>query len=82
LEGQDGQEGACDILELSADGVTIAIPAGGALRQGQHGQLLIGPAEGGHYALPVAVRWVEFSTTRSILGLVFIAAERWTYNGG
>ena len=82
LEGQDGQEGACDILELSAEGVTIAIPAGGAPRQGQQGQLLIGPAEGGYYALPVAVRWVKLSTTTSILGLEFPAAERWTYNCG
>jgi hypothetical protein len=80
LEGRDGQEGACDILELSAEGVTIAIPAGAAVRQGQSGQLLIGPAEGGHYALPVAVRWVKLSTSAAILGLAFPAAERWTYN--
>ena len=80
LEGRDGQEGTCEILELSVEGVTIAIPAGGAARRGQHGQLLIGPAEGGHYALPVAVSWVKASITSSILGLVFPAAERWTYN--
>jgi hypothetical protein len=80
LEGREAQEGACDLLELSAEGVTVAIREGRAPRQGDHGHLLIGPAEGSHYVLPVAVRWVKPSTTASILGLVFPEAERWTYN--
>lgn len=82
LEGRDAQEGACEILEISAEGVTIAIPDRGAARQGQQGQLLIGPAEGGHYALPVAVRWVKPAHKTFILGLAFPAAEHWRYACG
>ncbi|MEB3333520.1 MAG: hypothetical protein VKP70_00895 [Cyanobacteriota bacterium] len=82
LQGRDAREGACEILELSAEGVTIAIGDGRAARRGQQGQLLIGPAEGDHYVLPVAVRWVRSSSTTSMVGLAFPASERWTYHRG
>lgn len=80
LEGRNAQEGACDILELSAEGVTIALHPDRAARSGQQGQLLIGPADGAHYTLPVAVRWVKASPTASVVGLAFPATERWTYS--
>jgi len=81
LDGREAQEGVCDILELSSEGVTIAIRHARAGRRGQQGQLLIGPAGGDHYALPVAVRWVKpATTTTTVLGLSFPTAERWTYN--
>jgi hypothetical protein len=82
LEGRDAHEDSCDILELSAEGVTIALRDGRVARPGQLGQLLIGPAEGAHYTLPVAVRWVKSSRTASILELAFPASERWTYSRG
>jgi len=82
LEGRDAHEDSCDILELSAEGVTIALRDGLVARPGQLGQLLIGPAEGAHYTLPVAVRWVKSSRTASILELAFPASERWTYSRG
>ena len=80
LEGRGAREGACEILELSAEGVTIALKAGWAARPGQHGSLLIGPAGGGHYILPVAVRWVKPSPTTSVVGLALPASERWIYS--
>lgn len=80
LEGRHAHDGACDILELSAEGVTIALNPGQAASPGQQGQLLIGPAEGGHYTVPVAVRWVRPSPTAAVVGLAFPATERWTYS--
>ncbi len=80
LEGQDARGGTCDILDMSAEGVTIAIPNGRVARRGQQGQLLIGPAEGDHYALPVAVCWVKTSPSTAIVGLAFPKTERWTYH--
>jgi hypothetical protein len=44
--------------------------------------LLIGPPEGDHYELPVDVRWVEPSMTRSVLTLGFPTSECWTYRRG
>lgn len=83
LEGGEGEEACCEILELSSVGVAIAIPgAGSSVRQGQHGRLLIGPPEGDHYELPVDVRWVEPSMTRSVLTLGFPTSECWTYRRG
>ncbi|MFN7677219.1 MAG: hypothetical protein ACK5QW_01320 [Cyanobacteriota bacterium] len=82
LEGWEAQGGPCDILELSPHGVTIAIPEDRRPRGGQHGQLLIGPADGGHYALPVTVRRVKRSPSASIMELVFLDNERWAYRRG
>ena len=83
LDGREVQEGVCDILELSSEGVTIAMRQARAGRRGQQGALLIGPAGGDHYALPVAVRWVKpATTTTTVLGLSFPTTERWTYNRG
>jgi hypothetical protein len=79
LEGREGPEGDCDILELSPEGVTIAVPEGCVAWRGQEGQLLIGPAEGDHYAVPVAVRWVRATARSAIVGLAIPEVERWTY---
>jgi hypothetical protein len=81
LNGGQAHEGACDILELSSDGVTIVLPERHAARRGQQGQLLIGPAEGSHYTVPVAVRWVKPSPTATVLGLAFPETEHWFYHG-
>ncbi|MBM5816200.1 MAG: hypothetical protein FJ083_06315 [Cyanobacteria bacterium K_Offshore_surface_m2_239] len=82
LEGWDGQDGACDILELSALGVTISLSHGPRSPWGERGELLIGPPGGDHYALPVAVRRVRHSPDASILELVFPENERWAYHPG
>ena len=82
LEGWDARQGACDILDLSPEGVTIAIPQGCGSRRGQRGQLLIGPVGGDHYALPVAVRCVKHSRTASIVELAFPDNEPWSYRRG
>ncbi|MEB3318185.1 MAG: hypothetical protein VKO39_08625 [Cyanobacteriota bacterium] len=82
LEGRDANGDCCDILELSAEGVTIALREGRFARPGQQGQLLIGPAEGAHYTLPVAVRRVKDSPSAIILELAFPTSERWTYSRG
>ncbi|MEB3260285.1 MAG: hypothetical protein VKP63_06650 [Cyanobacteriota bacterium] len=82
LEGWDGQDGACDILELSPHGVTIALAHGPRSPWGDRGELQIGPPGGDHYALPVAVRRVRHSPDASILELVFPKEERWSYHCG
>jgi hypothetical protein len=82
LDGWKAHEGACDILELSATGVTIAIPEGRRSRRGQQGQLLIGPADGDHYVLPVFVSRVKHSPSAAIVELVFPENERWAYRRG
>jgi hypothetical protein len=79
LEGDGAHEGSCEILALSSEGVTIVWKEGRVVRRGQHGQLRIGPAEGSHYTLPVAVRRVESSSKAAIVELAFPPAERWTY---
>ncbi len=82
LEGWDGQDGACDILELSPHGVTIALAHRPRSPWGDRGELLIGPPGGDHYVLPVAVRRVKHSPDASILELVFPKNERWSYHRG
>ncbi len=82
LEGWDGQDGACDILELSPHGVTISLSHGPRAPWGDRGELLIGPPGGDHYALPVAVRRVKHSADASILELVFPVNERWSFHPG
>jgi len=82
LEGWDGQDGACDILELSPHGVTISLSHGPRSPWGERGELLIGPPGGDHYALSVAVRRVKHSSDASILELVFPENERWSYHCG
>ncbi|MFN9623325.1 MAG: hypothetical protein ACK587_10915 [Cyanobacteriota bacterium] len=79
LEGWEARDGACDIVELSPEGVTIAIPDGRRSRWGQRGQLLIGQVGGDHYVLPVAVRGVKHCPSASIVELAFPDNERWAY---
>ncbi len=79
LEGGGAREGPCDILALSSEGVTISLQEGRVIRRGQHGQLLIGPAGGSHYTLPVAVRMVKPSMNAAVVELTFSTSERWTY---
>jgi hypothetical protein len=82
LEGGETLESACDILQLSPGGVTIAINDGRVARRGQNGHLLIGPAEGDHYTLPVAVRRVKPFWSASFLELGFPPTEPWSCKRG
>ncbi|MEB3243456.1 MAG: PilZ domain-containing protein [Cyanobacteriota bacterium] len=80
LEGAEGAPANCQILELSSEGVNIAVKGGQGVRSGQQGRLLIGPPEGDHYELPVAVSWVEPDAPIAVLGLAFPSSQRWVYS--
>jgi hypothetical protein len=82
LEGGDTGEARCEILALSADGATIVLGAPSAARRGQQGRLLIGPPNGDHYALPVAVTSIRPAASAWVMELAFATAGRWTYNRG
>lgn len=79
IEGGEGEDATCEILELSSEGVNIAISKGRAVRQGQHGRLLIGSPEGDHYELPVDVSWVEPEASFSVLGLSLPSPPDWRF---
>lgn len=82
LEGGAIEETHCEILDLSADGATLALGAPRAARRGQQGRLLIGPPNGDHYALPVVVTSVRPAPSAWVLEVAFATAGRWTYNRG
>lgn len=79
IEGGEATEASCEILELSAEGVNIAIKGESAVRQGQHGRLLIGPPEGDHYELPVDVSWVKPARSIAVLGLSLPTSPSWRF---
>jgi len=79
LEGGGDQDASCEILELSAEGVSIVIPGGSSVREGQHGRLLIGPPEGDHYELPVDVSWVKPASSIAVLGLSLPTPPNWRF---
>jgi hypothetical protein len=79
IEGGEAEDATCEILELSSEGVNIAISKGRAVRQGQHGRLLIGSPEGDHYELPVDVSWVEPEASFSVLGLSLPSPPDWRF---
>ena len=79
IEGGEAEEATCEILELSSEGVNISISKGRAVRQGQHGRLLIGSPEGDHYELPVDVSWVEPEASFSVLGLSLPSPPNWRF---
>lgn len=79
LEGDGAPEENCEILELSSDGVSIAMVGHRAVHKGQHGRLVIGPPEGDHYELPVDVSWVDPSTSISVLGLTLQTPPHWRF---
>jgi hypothetical protein len=79
IEGGEPEDATCEILELSSEGVNIAISKGRAVRQGQHGRLLIGSPEGDHYELPVDVSWVEPEASFSVLGLSLPSPPDWRF---
>ena len=79
IEGGEATEATCEILELSAEGVNIAIKGESAVRQGQHGRLLIGPPEGDHYELPVDVSWVQPAAPIAVLGLSLPTPPHWRF---
>jgi len=80
LEGGSEQDASCEILEMSAEGLSIVIPGGSSVRQGQHGRLLIGPPEGDHYELPVDVSWVKPASSIAVLGLSLPTPPNWRFS--
>lgn len=80
IEGAEAEDATCEILELSSEGVNIAISHGRAVRQGQHGRLLIGSPDGDHYELPVDVSWVEPEASFAVLGLSLPSPPNWRFS--
>ena len=79
IEGGEAEDATCEILELSTEGVKIAIRPDRAVCQGQHGRLLIGSPEADHYELPVDVSWVEPEASFAVLGLSLPSPPHWRF---
>lgn len=80
IEGGEAEDATCEILELSTEGVKIAIRTNRAVRQGQYGRLLIGAPEGDHYELPVEVAWVNPFARFSVMGLSLPHPPAWRFS--
>lgn len=78
IEGGEAED-ACEILELSSEGVKIAISTHRAVHQGQQGRLLIGAPEGNHYEVPVDVSWVKPVASFSVMGLRLLSPPHWRF---
>lgn len=79
LDGGFAPAANCEILELTAEGASIAMTGDQAALQGQHGRLVIGPPEGDHYELPVDVSWVKLADRRSVVGLTLQNPPHWRF---
>lgn len=79
IEGGEAEDATCEILELSTEGVKIAIRTNRSVMKGQHGRLLIGSPEADHYELPVDVSWVEAASSFSVLGLSLPSPPHWRF---
>lgn len=79
IEGGVAEDATCEIFELCSEGVNIAMSHGHAVRQGQHGRLLIGSPEGDHYELRVDVSWVEPEASFAVLGLSLPSPPNWRF---
>lgn len=79
LEGENQPEATCEILELSPEGVKIAIRGDQLVHQGQHGRLVIGQPDGDHYEVPVDVNWVKVAASQALLGLSLPTPSHWRF---
>jgi hypothetical protein len=76
LDGDGGNSApiVAEILDLSDDGMKIAISPGPDLRAGQLCLLRFQPDSGKGYQLRGAVRWLEVSTFILVFGIQLLAA--------
>jgi hypothetical protein len=65
-----------EVLDLSLDGMKIAIEAGHDLEVGQPCKVAIGDGEGETYALAGTVRWIEESSYIIVFGISLDSADR------
>ena len=65
-----------EVLDLSVDGMKIALAAGHPLTVGQSCALVVGDGEGETYDLRGTVRWIEATIYISVIGLSLDSADR------
>lgn len=65
-----------EVLDLSLDGMKIAIMAGHDIDVGQHCTIAIGDGEGEAYTLVGSVRWVENTSYITVFGISLASADR------
>nr|WP_256438888.1 PilZ domain-containing protein [Synechococcus sp. CCY 9618] len=65
-----------EVLDLSLDGMKIAIEAGQDIEVGEHCHVAVGDGEGETYALAGTVRWIEDSSYITVFGLSLDSADR------
>ncbi|WP_259725934.1 PilZ domain-containing protein [Synechococcus sp. CS-1332] len=65
-----------EVLDLSVDGMKVAIEAGHDLTVGHHCSVVVGDGEGETYDLTGIVRWIEATSYISVIGLSLNSARR------
>jgi hypothetical protein len=65
-----------EVLDLSADGLKIAIEAGHHPAVGQLCSVVVGDGEGETYDLKGTIRWLEATSYISVIGLSLESAQR------
>ena len=73
-DGASAAEMVAEILDLSGDGMKVAIAAGPPVRVGQTCSLLFEPDSGESFALLGEVRWVESSAFITVFGIALLQA--------
>ncbi len=77
LEPMEASEGVIgEVLDLSLDGMKMAIEASHDLKVGQHCSVVVGDGEGETYDLRGTVRWIEATSYISVIGLSLDSAHR------
>jgi hypothetical protein len=65
-----------EVLDLSLDGMKLAIEAGHDIAVGEHCNIAIGDGEGETYALVGTVRWIEDTSYITVFGISLESADR------
>jgi hypothetical protein len=77
LASTSSSEGlAGEVLDLSLDGMKIAIEAGHDMHVGQQCNIAIGDGEGEAYSLVGNVRWIENTSYITVFGISLDSADR------
>jgi hypothetical protein len=77
FESRQPSEGVfAEVLDLSADGLKVAIEAGHRPAVGHPCNVVVGDGEGETYDLRGTIRWIEATSYISVIGLSLDSAER------
>jgi hypothetical protein len=77
LKATEASEGVLgEVLDLSVDGMKMAVEAGQDLAVGQPCSVVVGDGEGETYDLRGTVRWIEATNYISVIGLSLDSAQR------